>query len=128
MRGEISLRLTPLPELMKTLADHGGSDVRRFFGEVSGRMDQLSELSFSQIWDEALARLPSLDGGDRLALSSLGAVLGRFDAAEQTADISRAIARLQKSSDRAREALSGAGKLYVGLGAGLCAMVAAMLI
>jgi stage III sporulation protein AB len=128
MRGEICTRLTPLPELTDILSRRGGDGVRKMFESVRRGLDGLSENSFSVIWDESLKELAGICPDDLYALSSLGAALGRYDAKEQEVIITRVIGQLSASAQRAGEGLRSAGKLYIGLGAGLCAMAAAVLI
>jgi len=125
MRGEIVSRLTPLPELMSMLEGRGLCGC--FFGEVYRGLSDMSGLTFREIWNAALPCLDALSAEDAAVLSSLGAVLGRYDAREQEAAINRVSARLTLSAKRGSERLPGAGKLYIGLGAGLCAMLAVVL-
>jgi len=128
MRGEISLRLTPLGELMRLLAEQGSGAAHGFFLKLSAGMENLDERGFSAVWDAALPELAVLSSDDLAAMAALGASLGRFDVAEQCAAINAAAARLEISAARAREALPAAGKLYIGLGLGVAAMLAVALL
>ncbi|MCL2343106.1 MAG: stage III sporulation protein AB [Firmicutes bacterium] len=128
MRGEISLRLTPLPELTKLLSERGNAAVRGFFARLSDELERLDEAGFSELWEAALPALTPLGGEDFAALRPLGAVLGRFDAREQETALSRAIAELGERAAQARAALPASAKLYIGLGFGVAAMLAVALV
>ena len=54
MRGEISLRLTPLPELARLLSERGDAAVRAFFTGLSAGLERLDETGFSALWAAAL--------------------------------------------------------------------------
>lgn len=128
MRGEIRVRLTPLPEILKMLSERGDASVRGFFARVSSRMPELAESSLSSIWRGALPELCDLCGDDAAALAELGDVLGRFDAAEQESAINAAAETLGASLSLLRERLRSAPRMYIGLGLCLGAMLAAALV
>lgn len=127
MRGEISLRLTPLPELAKLLSERGSAPVRAFFRCLCAGLERLDESSFAALWEGALPALGPLGGEALEALRPLGMTLGRFDAGEQEAALNRALSELSGCAAQARQALPAAGKLYIGLGLGFAAMLAVAL-
>ena len=128
MRGEITLRLTPLPELTRLLSERGNATVRVFFARLSDALEHLDEAGFSEHWEAALPILVPLSEEDLNVLRPLGAILGRFDAKEQEAALSRAISELGARASQARAALPASAKLYIGLGLGFAAMLAVALV
>ena len=118
MRGEISLRLTPLPELVGRLSEEAPIEVQGFFKELGGRLDRLGDERFSEIWVKALEKNEELGLGDGelAAMKHLGSTLGRFNREEQEAALNRCISELEDCRSAARNEVDTQGKLFTGLG------------
>ena len=78
------------------------------------------------LWTRAADTL-ELEEQERKALSSLGAVVGRYDAQRQAAEIALVRARLDRAAERYERELAGRAKSYAGLGACLGAMLGVLL-
>lgn len=120
LRGEISARLTPLPDCFRLLASSGPEPCRGFFTNLLASLDALGETEFARLWDACLA-VEDLPPGAAGALSELGRTLGRYSAAEQRSAIERCIEQLKFCSREGHDALQQTAKLRIGLP--ICAAV-----
>ena len=84
------------------------------------------EMRFAQLWRESLyqAEFP-LEKNELEILASIGAVIGRYDAADQQAALTAARSRLQSCEMRAEAEAVSRGKMWsvLGLSAGALAVV-----
>ena len=90
LRGEITTRLTPLPDCTALLARTGPQACRGFYTDLSAALDALGEVEFADLWNTCLATL-ELPREARSALADLGRSLGRYSADEQGAAIDRCL-------------------------------------
>lgn len=126
LRGEISTRLTPLPDCARLLAESGPEACREFYSSVYSASGVLGEVEFSRLWDACLSVL-DLDGRARAALSDLGRSLGRYSADEQRAAIDRCLAELGLCAGAARERAQKNMQLRLGLPLAAGLLLAVML-
>ena len=120
LRGEISVRLSPLPDCFRLLSETGPEQCRGFYSSVLAAMDALGDMEFARIWDACLSA-QELPEEAASALSELGKSLGRYSAAEQRAAIQRCIERLGVFGAERREKSQETARLRLGLP--LCAGV-----
>ena len=78
------------------------------------------------LWRRAAMSL-DLPAEAAVALSGLGCVIGRYDAARQAAEIEIVRSQLSDSADRLSEEIAARGKSFTGLGAAAGAMLAVIL-
>ena len=117
MADELSLLRTPLPSVFEKLR---GSPFFQLLHAGFG-----SE-ALETLWTRAAASL-DLGEAERASLSSLGAVVGRYDAPRQTAEIALVRARLDRAAEDCERELAGRARSYAGLGACLGAMLSVIL-
>ena len=121
MKGELTLRLLPMPELFSCMERAGTPPVSDFFRRCAAGLAQLGEKTLDQIWRQALAEtLPELEGEAREAMVSLGGMLGQYREQEQLAALERAAAELERALEQARYEARTRGRLdrTLGLAAG----------
>lgn len=112
MERELACRLTPMPELLESLARTTGP-VGEFFALCAGELDCLGERSFAQLWARALEAADlSLDEEDLRPLLELGSSLGRYDCASQCSAIGQARARLELRLGAAEERRERLSRVY----------------
>lgn len=118
MKSEICTRLTPMPELVGRLGETGPEPARLFFKRVEGGLGFLGDTDFPRLWSRAVAASSELQLGaeERVALTNLGLMLGRYTAAEQESAIDRCLDRLERAHGLAEARFRTEGRLYAGLG------------
>lgn len=114
LRGEITARLTPLPDCAELLAKRGPAEARQFYVNLCAALPALGEREFAELWAAALETQP-LSAEARGALEDLGRSLGRYDAASQGAAIDRCRAALESEYARLRGSAADEARLRVGL-------------
>ncbi|MEA4822527.1 MAG: stage III sporulation protein AB [Clostridiaceae bacterium] len=124
IRAEITLRLTPLPELITSECAFTDGRVQAFYREVSRLYDE--DGSFQASWDDAIDRLRT-SAEERGILSSLGTVLGRYDAHAQEEALRYAEDSLARCAEAAENDLKLRGMLMSRLLPGI-ALAAAILL
>lgn len=117
MADELTALQTPLPRILERLRN------RPFFALVHAGF---GGEPFAELWTRA-ARAPDLAPADREALASLGAVLGRYDADRQAAEIMLIRRRLDQSATVLEAELAGRAKNFAALGASFGAILAVIL-
>ena len=119
VKAEITVRMTPLPELLEGLGRLAPLSVRGFYGRVAQSVQFLGECSFAELWLHAIEKSEELGlKVDELReLIALGTSLGRYGVAEQAAAIDLCISRLNAMLELAREEALTSGKLFIGLSA-----------
>lgn len=82
LRGDIRYANTPLPEAISSIARRHNGSFEPFFTSVSSKLHELSGLTFSAIWKEAVEKEllnTSLAKKDKLHLIQFGDNLGYLD-------------------------------------------------
>lgn len=115
--SELTALQTPLPEIFEKLKSE-----RLFLLLSAGFGGEPTE----RLWRRAAETL-EIDAECRRALSALGAVVGRYDAPRQAAEIAAVRARLNERAAVLEAEIAGRGRRLPGLGAALGAMAAALL-
>lgn len=117
LRGEITERFAPLPEIAARLGQEGPEVCRAWFAALAAALDAEPEARFSALWRRTLERSgPPLAPEARASLCRLGLCLGRYDAPEQAAEIDRCLASLTLAQRRAADTAREKGRLCTGLG------------
>ena len=115
--SELTALRTPLPEIFAKLKDE------KFFALLwAGFGGEPTET----LWRRAAETL-GLERECTLALKSLGAVVGRYDAPRQAAEIAAVRLRLDARAEDVQRELNERGRRLPGLGAALGAMAAVLL-
>lgn len=111
MEFELERFRTPLPELFASLAGRLSGQAGALCARAaSGLTDAGSP--FSAVWREAVS---GLDAREREILLPLGAVLGRYGAAEQTAAVSAARGELCRLRDETAAQIGEKSRVYAGV-------------
>ncbi len=117
IQAELSSTAPPLPDLFSRLADTARPRVRGFYRQLSKSMEGIGEISFSQIWLQALeSEGACLTDFQRSELMRPGAMLGRYDYQEQAAALQSCLARLEPELRKANRKAAEGLRLYTGLG------------
>ena len=117
MADELTALNTPLPAIFERLRSRPFFDL--LYAGFGG--EPLPEL-----WRRA-AEAQGFDGKDAETLASLGAVVGRYDAPRQAAEIALVRRSLDGSAEALERELTGRAGSYAGLGAACGAILAVML-
>lgn len=114
---EIQTNLTPMGEIIRTLALSKDKYFALFFSEVSEQLAVQGAPYFAGCWKAAVdSRCSILTPAERDALYILGDVLGRYDAAEECAAIERCILELNTGYEALRRRYHADARLYTGIG------------
>lgn len=118
MAREIGEYLSPLPELMRRIAEITSPPLSDFFRACSEETMKRNDMPFSLIWSKNLTRAPSLylAPQEREELLALGNVLGRYSAEEQKKSIEHAARRISALRGEAEGEVRRLAKLYAKLG------------
>ena len=123
IRGEITTRLTPVPELISRIARESAGPSRSFFKSIEVRLSDIGEFTLYDIWCGALENTPELLllQDERDALREVPRALGRYDIEEQRLALSRAERQFEQFLQRARATQIRDSKIKctVGIAAGL---------
>ncbi len=129
MKAELEALLPPLPDLLGSLRLRSEQPAAEFFSQVIW-LTEKKRLPFRDAWEQAAQETEALclRPEETKALSSLGAVLGRYDAETQCAAVERTRQRLAlfrelEEKDRARK-----NRLSTALGAGAGITLAILLL
>lgn len=118
MESELNALRTPMPQLLAKLEDC------RFFLLISAGF---GAEPLERLWMRASEAQP-IPKQDRKLLSTLGGVIGRYDAECQAGEIAMVRQRLAESAERIRQEMQQRSRRYAGLGAALGAMLAVLLL
>ena len=129
IRSEISLRASPLPDLMKLAAVGTDGAAKQFFERVEAGLSRLNERCFADLWRDACRREPAVLSSElRNVFFELGLVLGRAELGEQLAACDRAISKLQNGLDERTRRYPEQRRLSLGLGAAGACFICLLLI
>ena len=129
MRGELSERHIPLPELSERLALRQKQPAAEFFGTVSVNLLR-RELPFSAAWEMALRETEPLCllPEEQQAMENLGRKLGRSNLAQQTEAILATEKKLALFLELEEREHMKKSRLRAALGVGAGAMLAILLL
>lgn len=116
LEQELSLRATPLPQLMSELQRRCQGTAAALFAACRCGLDRLDEVSFFQSWQAAVERCRDLNREGKQALLPLGGSLGRYEGEEQCRAVAAARQELTEVLRRAGEERRRMGRVYQILG------------
>ena len=128
LAAEIGSGKLTTPRAFASLAEKLAPPARSFFQEISKRMDELGELSFSQIWEQNMQLLGELRERDLYELTSLGSLIGSYGAEEEREHFFAAEAYFRQAAERERKHAAENGKLYFFIPLSLASLVIIVLI
>ena len=116
MECELGTNNIPLPALMCLLAQTSGMPVRAFYETMSAQLTRLGEISFADLWGQAVRKdLPDIGDRDRQALGQLGQHLGRYELPQQLRALRNCVNSLSASLREACARYPDQQKLGMGL-------------
>lgn len=116
LERELCDRGTPLPELLGQLAKRTQEPVQGLFDRCAKACEQLDQISFGESWRMEVGGMEGLSRESRAALSSLGEVLGRYEADGQQEALGRVRTALEREQLRAEQERGRMGRVYQVLG------------
>lgn len=119
LRGDIRYGSTPLPEAISAIARRHKGGMVPFFNKVSTQLNELSGLSFQEIWKEAVELElsgTSLNKKDKLHLVQFGENLGYLDKDMQMNTLELFLAQLEEEIQEQTKAAKEKTYLYNSLG------------
>ncbi|HWT27863.1 MAG TPA: stage III sporulation protein AB [Mobilitalea sp.] len=119
LRGDIRYANTPLPEAVNAIArrHHGGFEI--FLHKVSSRLQELSGITFPEIWKEAVEKElsnTSLSKKDKLQLIQFGDNLGYLDKEMQMNTLDLYISQMEDEIADLSKSVKEKAYLYNSLG------------
>ena len=117
MRGELCASLRPVWEVVSELAERRDAPTAAFFADC---LSQYGAGSFREAWSGAAAncRRLGLDAEECDELSSLGGVVGRYEAEKQALLLKKTIEYFDSRVELAVETRRGQSKICAALGIG----------
>jgi stage III sporulation protein AB len=130
MKSEICDLLTPMPELLRLIAEQSSIPVKTFFENCLAFLTEGRTVSFSKAWEYAARETVSmqLTPDEVSALSELGLSLGRYDIDEQKTALTRTINKLEIYMARAEEEKRRKGKVCAAMGVSTGLMIAIIMV
>ena len=129
LEGELSFRLPDLPQLLEELSRRAPGPAGEAILSAFRGLFRLGEVSFEEIWSQALAQeTGALTADDLEVLSRLGGVLGRCGWEEQRAAVERTRLMLERREVQLREDMGRKGRAYGALGLSLGAFATILLL
>lgn len=129
MQGEITNRLSPIPELSHSISSRASGKARSFLNTLSLNLSLLGEKNFETIWCESYKACGTqLNSSETESVLALGKIIGRYDAQTQCEGIHNTIALLRSSLEKERSELPQIKKLSVSVSMSLGAFLAILLV
>ena len=129
MQGEITYRLSPLPELAVSVSERVQGRASNFLSVLSLNLNFLGEKDFDRIWCESLeACRPELDEKELEAIAALGKILGRYDVNTQSEAISVSLTYLRSKLNKESSELPQLKKLSLSVSMSAGALLAILLV
>jgi stage III sporulation protein AB len=119
LRGDIRYGNTPLPEAISAIARRHTGCFAAFFTKVSAKLNELSGLTFSDIWKEAAEKElmgTSLMKKDKLHLIQFGENLGYLDKDMQMNTLDLFITQLEDEIKEQAKSVKERAYLYNSIG------------
>lgn len=119
LRGDIRYGNTPLPEAVTALARRHKGSFAAFFTQVSARLNELSGLTFQEIWKEAVEKElvdTSLSKRDKMHLLQFGENLGYLDKDMQMNTLDLFLSQLEEETKELSKSVKEKSYLYNSLG------------
>lgn len=116
LKAELSVHLTPMPELLSSLAEKTRGSVSLFFRAVLDAMPGLGERAFYEIWSAAAsAQMKELTEPELVELMKLGEILGRYELGEQLLAVEDCLGELRSALEAHCGAYPNERRLIFGL-------------
>ena len=129
MHGELSARPAMMAELCADISEKTVGEIRLFFESVTESLTSLGEISFSDIWSNALRNsFLILDKQQLETLESLGALMGSYQLSDQLCAINNCKTELENDLRNLKERYENSKKLFLGIPCSLAAMLLVILI
>ncbi len=119
LRGDIRYGNTPLPEAVTAIARRHKGSFTAFFTKVSARLNELSGLTFQEIWKEAVEKElldTSLSKRDKMQLLQFGENLGYLDKDMQMNTLDLFLSQLEEETRELTKSAKEKSYLYNSLG------------
>lgn len=119
LRGDIRYANTPLPEAISAIARRNKGNFERFFANTCTKLHELSGLTFSDIWKEAVEKElmnTSLAKKDKFHLIQFGESLGYLDKDMQMNTLDLYISQLEDAITELSKTVKEKSYLYNTLG------------
>jgi stage III sporulation protein AB len=119
LRGDIRYANTPLPEAISSIARRHNGSFESFFSSVSSKLHELSGLTFSDIWKDAVEKElmnTSLTKKDKQLLIQFGENLGYLDKDMQINTLDLYISQLEDEINEISKTAKEKTYLYNSLG------------
>ena len=119
LRGDIRYGNTPLPEAINGIARRHKGCFGPFFTKISSRLNELSGLTFQEIWKDAVEKElinTSLSKKDKMQLLSFGENLGYLDKDMQMNTLDLFLTQLEEETKELSRTVKEKAYLYNSLG------------
>ena len=119
LRGDIRYGNTPLPEAINGIARRHKGCFSPFFTKISSRLNELSGLTFQEIWKDAVEKElinTSLSKKDKMQLLSFGENLGYLDKDMQMNTLDLFLTQLEEETKELSRTVKEKAYLYNSLG------------
>lgn len=119
LRGDIRYGNTPLPEAVSAIARRHQGCFEAFFGKVSAGLNELSGLTFQEIWKDAVEKElvnTSLSKRDKQQLMQFGENLGYLDKEMQMNTLDLFLSQLEEETNELSKTVKEKSYLYNSLG------------
>ena len=128
LEGELSFSLPNMPALLERLSCKAPAPAGEALRRVLGRMDQLGERTFAELWADVLTAYSGLQGEDLIPLCSVGEAVCRYDREDRDRMLETARGQLALREAQCREELRCKGRAYGTLGLTLGAFLLILLL
>lgn len=119
LRGDIRYANTPLPEAISSIARRHHGNFQGFFNGVCTQLHELSGLTFSEIWKNAVEKEltnTSLSKADKLQLAQFGDNLGYLDKEMQINTLDLYLSQIEDVIEELTKTAKEKSYLYNSLG------------
>ncbi len=119
LRGDIRYGNTPLPEAVNAIARRHKGSFEAFFNKVSTSLNELSGLTFQEIWKDAVEKKlidTSLSRRDKTQLLQFGENLGYLDKEMQMNTLDLFLSQLEEETKELSKAVKEKSYLFNSLG------------
>ena len=119
LRGDIRYGNTPLPEAVNAIARRHKGSFEAFFNKVSTSLNELSGLTFQEIWKDAVGKKlvdTSLSRRDKTQLLQFGENLGYLDKEMQMNTLDLFLSQLEEETKELSKAVKEKSYLFNSLG------------
>lgn len=116
LERELDLGAPPLPQLLERVAGLSAGSARRFLEGCQQDLSRLDTQEFSSLWSAQVEHQAELGQEGQAILTSLGAILGRYDAQAQREAVAAARRHLEELVSQGEQERRRQGRVYQVLG------------